>query len=166
MDKSALADSIVNHEQLVTADLISTLLVYFTGLAISNEDERYQQYALCKPALLRLHAEDAVGFLRVAQKIKEQLGIPTGTIRRDIELLAATQVRAQQTRAASTSGADCPYAETPAGIVWRKPSPGGAIEIPLSNFTARITADLCEDDGVEIHRLFEVETRQGPQGWR
>jgi hypothetical protein len=99
MGASTLADSIVHHEKLGTADLLNTLLLYLTGLTVSNDDERYQHYTLCKPALLRLHAEDPVGFLRVAKKIKERLGIPTGTIRQDIDLLAATQARAQQAQA-------------------------------------------------------------------
>src|SRR5207302_389325 len=92
---SPLANSIVNNERLSTADLISTLLMYLTALTVSDDEQRYQHYTLCKPALLRLHAEDAVGFVRVAKRIKEQLGIPVSDIRRDVALLWATQASAQ-----------------------------------------------------------------------
>src|SRR2546425_10860715 len=95
MDPSPLAHSIVDNGQLSTADLISTLLMYLTAPTVSDDEERYRHYTLCKPALLRLHAEDAVGFVRVAKRIKEQLGIPVGDIKRDMALLWATQASAQ-----------------------------------------------------------------------
>jgi len=54
-----------------------------------------------------------------------------------------------------------PYKETPHGLLWLKPTKDGAIPTPLCNFTARIIADVVEDDGVETRRLFEVEVVQG-----
>jgi len=54
-----------------------------------------------------------------------------------------------------------PYKETENGLVYFKPTQNGSVEVPLSNFTARITSDLKEDDGVEVRRLLEVEARQG-----
>src|SRR5262245_37187179 len=56
--------------------------------------------------------------------------------------------------------AQFPYRETPHGLVWLKPTRDGAIEMPLCNFTARIVADVAEDDGVETRRFFEIEVRQ------
>jgi hypothetical protein len=50
-----------------------------------------------------------------------------------------------------------PYRETPAGIVWLKPTPNGVAPTLLTNFSARIVADISEDDGVETRRLFEIE---------
>ena len=41
--------------------------------------------------------------------------------------------------------------------MWRKTTRDGSVETPLTNFSARIVADLLEDDGVEARRVFEVE---------
>ena len=49
------------------------------------------------------------------------------------------------------------YEATPAGMIWRKQTKDGPVEVPLSNFTARIVADVTEDDGVETRRFFDVE---------
>jgi hypothetical protein len=50
-----------------------------------------------------------------------------------------------------------PYRATPAGLIWDKPTQSGTIPTPLTNFTAKITADVVEDDGAEVQRRFEVE---------
>src|SRR5262245_32537940 len=155
---STLADSIANHETeiLSTTDLIATLLLYLTGITTSDDDEegRYQTYELCKPVLLRLHAEDSVGFLRVARKLKASLGIPVGAIEKDMLLLAATQASVYQAQTPGPGGDH--YTETPQGIFWHKPTAAGAVEIELCNFTARITADVARDDGVESRHHFEL----------
>ncbi|MCA1738401.1 MAG: hypothetical protein LC740_06095 [Actinobacteria bacterium] len=52
-----------------------------------------------------------------------------------------------------------PYRETPHGLVWDKPTRDGTTPTPLTNFTARITADVAEDDGVEVNRQFQIEAR-------
>ena len=55
-----------------------------------------------------------------------------------------------------------PYRATPAGLVLIcAPSEYGEVEIPLCNFTATIVAQVAEDDGVEIRRLFEIEASLG-----
>lgn len=55
-----------------------------------------------------------------------------------------------------------PYQATPQGLVWLKPTAEGPRPVPLTNFTATITAEVVEDDGAETHRLFELEVqRQG-----
>ena len=50
-----------------------------------------------------------------------------------------------------------PYRATPAGLIWDKPTKNGPIPTQLTNFTAKITADVMEDDGAEVQRRFEVE---------
>ncbi len=40
---------------------------------------------------------------------------------------------------------------------WLKPTRDGAVPTPLTNFTARIVADVAEDDGAEVERAFEIE---------
>lgn len=52
---------------------------------------------------------------------------------------------------------DAPYAATPAGLVWRKPTQNGPVDVRLANFSARIVGDIVEDDGAEERRLYEVE---------
>src|SRR5262249_49382406 len=49
----------------------------------------------------------------------------------------------------STPRAYLPYGATPQGLVWLKPAPDGDVMVPLSNFTARIKADILLDDGAE-----------------
>lgn len=51
-----------------------------------------------------------------------------------------------------------PYVVTPAGLIWRKPTLSGAIEVPLTNFSAEIVADVAEDDGAEERRTFLIAT--------
>jgi len=50
-----------------------------------------------------------------------------------------------------------PYRATPGGLVWDKPTLNGGVPTPLTNFTARIKADVSEDDGAEVERGFEIE---------
>jgi hypothetical protein len=49
------------------------------------------------------------------------------------------------------------YRATASGLVWDKPTQNGPVPTPLTNFTARITADVAEDDGAEVKRSFEIE---------
>ena len=55
------------------------------------------------------------------------------------------------------SGSASPYRETPAGIVWDRSTRDGPVATRLTNFTARILADVAQDDGAEIRRVFEIE---------
>lgn len=50
-----------------------------------------------------------------------------------------------------------PYDEESSGLIWHKPTKDGSLPVQLTNFTARVVADVVEDDGVEVQRLFEVE---------
>jgi hypothetical protein len=53
------------------------------------------------------------------------------------------------------------YQAADSGIIWLKPTPNGATPVRLTNFAARIVADLVEDDGVETRRQFELEAFLG-----
>lgn len=53
-----------------------------------------------------------------------------------------------------------PYEMTADGIFWLKPGDGAdraPVWVPLTTFTARIVADITEDDGVETRRTFDLE---------
>jgi len=55
-----------------------------------------------------------------------------------------------------------PYRLTPTGLIWLKPSRDGDTVVPLSNFTARIVADILEDDGSgEPRRVFSIAASLG-----
>src|SRR5581483_4205999 len=47
------------------------------------------------------------------------------------------------------------YSATPAGLVWHRQDRDGVVDVQLTNFIARIVADIVEDDGAETHRVFE-----------
>lgn len=51
------------------------------------------------------------------------------------------------------------YQETPGGLVWLKPTNSGDVPIGLTNFTAKIVADIALDDGQEELREFEIEAK-------
>lgn len=63
---------------------------------------------------------------------------------------------------------DAPYRATDQGIIWHKQTRDGPVDTPLTNFTARIVADIVEDDGAEERRSFEIEAtlRQRIQRFR
>ncbi len=52
---------------------------------------------------------------------------------------------------------DQPYGATESGLWWHKPTQNGAVDVPLTNFTARITGNVAEDDGAEVRRRFDIE---------
>ena len=53
------------------------------------------------------------------------------------------------------------YRATPDGIVWNKPTRHGTSPTRLTNFTAKIIADVVEDDGAEEKQAYEIEARSG-----
>lgn len=71
----------------------------------------------------------------------------------DLLALATTRIRR-----VSDELLDATYEETRQGIIWRKPtSDGDVIPTLLTNFRARILADIREDDGVETRLTYEIE---------
>ncbi len=65
------------------------------------------------------------------------------------------------------AGPTGPYEATDRGLVWRRPtSNGGTIRVPLTNFTARIIADVARDDGAETLREFELEVKRAGRTYR
>lgn len=73
----------------------------------------------------------------------------------DLVALASPHLRPAPTQPGCTQG---PYRATPQGLVRIQQTEGGDVrEIPLSNFTATIRADIKEDDGIETRRMFELE---------
>ena len=50
-----------------------------------------------------------------------------------------------------------PYEATPGGLIWNKETTEGIVPMPLTTFTALITGQAVEDDGVETRRFLEIE---------
>ena len=96
--------------------------------------------------------------------------------RENLALRAKRRTAAQAARAAARAATHAPrvvggevqvgrYMANPQGLFLLKSSGGGAalITLPLANFTARITAEIRRDDGVDTTREFEIEARLGGQ---
>ena len=56
---------------------------------------------------------------------------------------------------------DSPYRATEHGIIWIRLTNDAEIPVPLTNFSARIVADVLYDDGVECSHTFEMEASLG-----
>jgi hypothetical protein len=52
---------------------------------------------------------------------------------------------------------DIPYRETEHGLMWLKKTSSGEVPVQLTNFVARIAAEVVEDDGAEVRRTLEIE---------
>jgi hypothetical protein len=53
------------------------------------------------------------------------------------------------------------YRLTSTGMIWRKPTREGPIDVQLTNFNALVETDLLHDDGVDQHRELELKLWQG-----
>ncbi len=73
------------------------------------------------------------------------------------ELLSRATTELRRPPDSEESAHSIPYRATKSGIVWDKPVAEGSVPTPLTNFTARICADVAEDDGAEVRRSFEIE---------
>lgn len=94
-----------------------------------------------------LYLRDPNGFRQSWEDALEQAQ-PWSAIEDDLNL------KLQLTEPADVRG----YEATSSGLVWHKQTDRGDEDVQLTNFTARITADISEDDGVECHRRFEIES--------
>lgn len=83
-------------------------------------------------------------------------------LRAELLQLAAPKPAAESTAEAAPTASVPDYAELDGGIIWRRRTRDGAIaNVPLTNFTARILADVERDDGAETDRAFQIEARRG-----
>ncbi len=57
-----------------------------------------------------------------------------------------------------------PYQATTSGIVRFTYTKEGVVKVPVTNFTAKITRDVVEDDGVETRHVFEIEANLRGRG--
>ncbi|MCL4731490.1 MAG: hypothetical protein KJ044_13765, partial [Planctomycetes bacterium] len=74
------------------------------------------------------------------------------------DLLAAAPDVPVTEPAATDAPADCAYQVTPGGFVWLKPTRDGHVPLTLTNWTARIVAQVTRDDGSgQPARTLEVQ---------
>ena len=87
--------------------------------------------------------------------------LAAGNAEDEVLSLATTELREPPPDEDEDLTANVPYRATPGGLIWDKPTQNGATPVPLTNFSARIVADVAEDDGAEVKRHFEIEARSG-----
>ena len=64
----------------------------------------------------------------------------------------------RQAATASTASSDeAVYHQGKNGLIWLKPTKDGLQPVRLTNFAAKIIKDVCEDDGTETRRAFEID---------
>ena len=74
----------------------------------------------------------------------------------DLESLAVNELRRPSGDSGAADGA-ATYEQRDSGLFWLKSTRSGPIPIQLTNFKAKIVADVEEDDGLEVHRAFEID---------
>ena len=81
--------------------------------------------------------------------------LAAGNSMEELLSLATTELR-EPPREEEDEELPTPYQETSRGLVWEKPTKEGPVPTQLTNFTARITGDVVEDDGAVQSRRFEI----------
>lgn len=105
-----------------------------------------------------LAAMDRDRFHAIRRILKDRLGEALNLKDLDLEV---HRYRKKHAAHLSPSRTAVPYLETDAGMFWRKQTREGPQLTQLTNFSARITADITEDDGAEKRRTYEIEADLG-----
>ena len=90
------------------------------------------------------------------QKVGLDDFIAAGGREADLIKLASRTLRQPAAPPAPTIDPDCPYVETPSGLTLITQGKAGPVERTLTNFTARVVANIIEDDGVQQQRAVEL----------
>jgi hypothetical protein len=93
---------------------------------------------------------------------REQEGKGPAEIRTELDVLVESTPTWRAAAAEKEPAPSCGfnYRSTADGLVYLKPTREGEVPQPLTNFEARITAQILYDDGVETFRSLEIEARQ------
>ena len=99
---------------------------------------------------------------RFAKNIAGKTNQPQDEIESELLNLAGQQQSQVETASESKPtrqevNYDSPYRATEHGIIWIRLVNDAEIPVPLTNFSARIEADVLYDDGVECSHTFEIE---------
>ena len=104
----------------------------------------------------------------ISDWIGQQRDLSDNDVRDELERLVAElppweppPVREPAAEIAGLAPTEAPYTSTPHGLYFLKETKDGTIPVALTNFTARIAADIRYDDGVETRRSLEIEANLG-----
>jgi hypothetical protein len=104
-----------------------------------------------------VHVGGQATFDVVKAELYQAAGMRKAALREAVDRFRAAQGAKMAGTSAVQDAEASPYEMTPAGIVWHRETRDGLVDKRLSNFTARITSDVTEDDGVETSRAFQLE---------
>ncbi len=125
--------------------------------AIGDPDELARAF---EPILRDIAAQGQVAREKYLQLLKEKTGLGIVVLRRMVgEFVqdARKQERRKKVRDHANAATRPTYRATADGLVLVKPVDGGTIEVPLTNFTATITATIIIDNGVDVEIHLEIE---------
>ncbi len=139
---------IVFDSDVVTKPAVHEALARLQAFLLSRGARVLLVYLPAGPGGAKVGLDD---YLAVGHTVDELLSLVTTELR---------------TPTGNEDRVDWPDRETSAGLVWDKPTANGTVTVPLTNFTARIVAQLVEDNGVEQRRLLDIEGSVGTRARR
>jgi uncharacterized protein DUF3854 len=77
------------------------------------------------------------------------------------DLVALASASVPSLEAASENEREGRYRANQEGLFWMKPTRDGSTPVQLTNFNAKIVAQIVEDDGIEVRRLLEIDASLG-----
>jgi hypothetical protein len=128
---------------------------------VDSLEKQLTEYELLKYLLFEFYEDAPVAGRAVLHETAKLLSLNVKEMLEEFERMREPELEDDPDPTANGAAGGLPYEETPRGVVWHRPTKDGEVETLLCNFTARIISDLCEDDGVEVRRSFEIEARQG-----
>jgi len=117
---------------------------------------------LLEPLLRDIASQGPVAQDMYLKALSEKTHLSLGALRKKVAAFAQddrSEKRQKKQRERAESGTKAAYRSTPNGLVMEKPVDGGFVEVPLTNFTARIIATIIVDDGSEQRIRLEIEAQ-------
>ena len=135
---------------LVGARLPETTIVALieTAARLAGDEEWPTRGETVRTTILRMSADAPIAGAGALATLLRDGDAVVGLMRRWLGLHAHVASETQ-------------YFATPDGLFWRRPTQGATVRVRLTNFSARIVADLTEDDGVERSHQYEIEASLG-----
>jgi len=127
--------------------LTDALAVIQAAASMAGDEELDDRLLAVETTVQRLRSGESVTGLPTLESIAPDLA----------KALSKWWGRPPVDQAADDENSVGPYRATADGLVWMKPTRDGPVATPLTNFVARIVADIVEDDGAEERRSFEIE---------
>jgi len=131
-------------------DRVQYLLANEGAAAIYSNEQLLRELA-------KLQVENPIGYAAIHEMFREKKASV-----RDLDKALhplTLEIREAARQASPDQENAIPYRETPLGIFWERSTQAGSAEIQLTNFTAKIVADVAQDDGAEVQRYFEIASR-------